>query len=110
MHRQEQSAASPLCTRAVGASELDILVTHLAIDGASDYNLIGRLVVHDGLVRFQTPHHGHVECVSRVLLHGSWPERRVVVVTSCAQTAYSCILTLLCRATVTVVSSEGLCV
>jgi len=81
MHRREPSAASPLCTRAVVASETDFLVTHLAIERAGDYDLIGRPVVHDGLVRLQTPHHGHVECVSRVLLHGSWPERRAAGVT-----------------------------
>jgi len=73
MHRREPSAASPLCTRAVAASEPDVLVTLLAIECASD-DLIGLPVVHDGLVRLQAPRHGHVECVSRVLLHGSQPE------------------------------------
>jgi len=73
-HRWEPSAASPLCTRAVAASELDVLVTHLAIERAGNYDLIGRLVVHDGLVLLQASRHGHVECVSRVLLHYSWPE------------------------------------
>jgi len=79
--RQEPSAASPLCMRAVVPSESAVLVTHLAIERANNYNLIGRPVVHDGLVRLQVPHHGHVECVSRVLLHGSQPERRASGVT-----------------------------
>jgi len=38
MHRREPSPAVPLCTRAVAASEPDVLVTHLAIERASDYN------------------------------------------------------------------------
>jgi len=79
MHRREPSAASPLCTRAVAASEPDVLVTLLAIERAGD--LIGRPVVHDGLVRLQAPRHGHVDCVSRVLLHGSRPEPRATGVT-----------------------------
>ena len=77
----KQSTASPLCTRAVVASEPDVLVTLLAIERAGDYDLIGHPVVHDGLVRLQTPRHGHVECVSRVLLHGSRPELRATGVT-----------------------------
>jgi len=81
MHRREPSAASPVCTRAVAASEPDVLVTHLAIERAGDYDLIGRPVVHDGLVRLQAPCHGHVQCVSRVLLHGSRPERRAAGLT-----------------------------
>jgi len=81
MHRREPSAQSPLCTRAVAVSEPDVLVTHLAIERASDYNLIGRPVVHNSLVRLQAPRHGHVECVSRVLLHGSQPEPRATGVT-----------------------------
>jgi len=76
IHRWEPSAASPLCTRAVATSEPDVLVTHLAIERAGDYDLISRPVVHDGLVRLQAPRHGHVECVSRVLLYGSRPEPR----------------------------------
>jgi len=76
MHRRYPSAASSLCTRAVVPSEPDVLVTHLAIERASDYDLIGRPVVHDGLVQLQAPRHGHVECVSRALLHGSRPERQ----------------------------------
>jgi len=40
MHRREPSAASPVCTRAVTASEPDVLVTHLAIERAGDYDLI----------------------------------------------------------------------
>jgi len=63
MHRQP-SAAWPVCTRAVAASEPDVLVTHLTIERAGDYDLIGRPVVHDGLVWLQAPHHGHVDCVS----------------------------------------------
>jgi len=81
MHRREPSAASPLCTRAVAASEPDVLVTLLAIERAGNYNLIGLSVVHDGLVRLQAPRHGHVECVSCVLLHGSRPEARATGVT-----------------------------
>jgi len=77
MHRREPAAALPLCTREVAPSEPDVLVTHLAIERAGDYDLIGRPLVHDGLV-LQAPRHGHVECVSRVLLHGSRPERRAV--------------------------------
>jgi len=38
-------------------------------------------VVHNSLVRLQAPRHGHVECVSRVLLHGSRPEHRAACVT-----------------------------
>jgi len=37
MHRREPSAASPICTRAVDASEPDVLVTHLAIERAGNY-------------------------------------------------------------------------
>jgi len=81
MHRREPAVASPLCTRAVVASEPDVLVTLLAIERAGDYDLIGLPVVHDGLVRFQAPRHGHVECVSSVLLHGSRPEPRATGVT-----------------------------
>ena len=44
------------------------------MERAGNYDLIGRLVVHDGLVLIQASRHGHVECVSRVLLHYSWPE------------------------------------
>jgi len=67
MHRREPSAASPICTRAVAVSEPNVLVTHLAIERAGDYDLIGRPVVHDGLVRLQAPRHGRVECISRSL-------------------------------------------
>ena len=85
----------------------------LAIEGAGDYDLIGRPVMHDCLARLQAPCHGHVECVSRVLLHGARPERRAAGVTRLgkdlyAVTAYSCISILRCRATA--VSSERLCV
>jgi len=72
--RREPSATLSLCTHAVVAPEPEVLVTHLAIERASDYDLIGRPVVHDGLVRLQAPRHGHVECVSRVLLHCFQPE------------------------------------
>jgi len=65
----------------VATSEPDVLVTHLAIERASDYDLVGCPVVHDGLVRLQTPRHGHVECVSRVLLHCSRPEPQTTGVT-----------------------------
>jgi len=102
----EPSAASPLCTRAVAASEPDVLVIHLAIERAGDYDLIDRPVVQDGLVRLQAPRHGHVECVSHVLLHGSRPERRADGVTRLG--IDSCISTLRCRDTVTAVSSERL--
>jgi len=81
MYRWEPSAASPLCTRTVTVSEPDVLVTHLAIERAGDYDLIGCPVVHDGLVRLQTHSHGHVECVSRVLFHGSRPEPGATLVT-----------------------------
>ena len=37
MYRREPSAASPICTRAVDASEPDVLVTHLAIERAGNY-------------------------------------------------------------------------
>jgi len=80
MHRQP-SAALPVCTRAVAASEPNVLVSHLATERADDYDLIGRSVVHDGLVLLQAAHHGHVECVSRVVLHGSRPERQAAGVT-----------------------------
>ena len=79
IHRRE-SSSSPLFTRAVAVSELDVFLTRLAIERAGDY-LICRPVVHDGLARLQAPRHGHVECVSRVLLHGSRPERRADGVT-----------------------------
>jgi len=80
-YRKEPSAASPLCMRAVGTSEPDVLVTHLAVERAGDYDLFGRPVVHNGLVRPQAPRHGHVECVPHVLFHGSQSERRVTGVT-----------------------------
>ena len=60
-HRQELSATSLVCTRAVAASEPDVLVTHLAIERTGDYDLIGCPVVHDGLVQLQAPRHGPVE-------------------------------------------------
>jgi len=81
MHRRKPSAASPVSTRAVAAPEPDVLVTHLAIERAGVYDLISHPVVHDGQVRLQAPRHGHIECVSRVLLHGSRPERTAAGVT-----------------------------
>jgi len=51
------------------------------IECASDYDIISRPVVHDSLVQLQAPHHGHVVCVSLVLLHCSRPERQVAGVT-----------------------------
>ena len=49
MHRQP-SAALPVCTRAVAASEPDVLVSHLAIERADDYDLItAMLSVHPAL-------------------------------------------------------------
>jgi len=60
------AAAVTLCTRAVGVSEPDVLVTHLAIERAGDYDLIGRPVVHYCMVRLQAPCYGHVKCVSHV--------------------------------------------
>jgi len=107
-HRREPSAVSPLCTRTATASEPDVLITHLAIERACDYDLIGRPVVHDGLVRLQAPRHGHVECVSHVLLHVSPHEPRATGVTRLGPVLgiHSCISTLRCRATA--VSSERL--
>jgi len=61
--------------------EPDVLITHLAIERAGDYELIGRPVVHNGLVQLQVPRHGHVESVSRVLLHSSRPEPQATGVT-----------------------------
>ena len=81
MHRRQPSAALPLSTRAVAASEPDVLVTHLAIRRAGDYDLICRPVVHDGLVRFQASRHDRVQCVPHVLSHDARPERRAVGVT-----------------------------
>jgi len=76
--KREPSAASPLCTRAVAASEPDVLVTHLDIERASDYNLTGPWCT---TAWRQAPRHGHVECVSHDLLHGSQSEPRATGVT-----------------------------
>jgi len=81
IHRRELSAASTLCTRAVAASEPDVLLKRLAIERAGNDNLIGFPVVYDGLARLQAPCHGHVERVSRVLLQGAWAERQAAGVT-----------------------------
>jgi len=51
MYRRQPSAALPLSTRAVAASDPDVLVTHLAIPCAGDCDRISRPVVHDGLER-----------------------------------------------------------
>ena len=107
MHRREPSAALTICSRAVAASEPDVLVTHLAIERAGDYDLISCPVVHDGLVRLQAPCHGHVECVFRVLLHVSL-SAELLVSQGWAPTACYCTSTLHCRTTT--VSSERLCV
>jgi len=79
MHRLQPSAALP----AVAASDLDVLVTHLAIQRAGDCDLICQSVVHDCLVRFQASESRHdcVQCEPHVLLHDARPERRAVGVT-----------------------------
>ena len=97
MHRREPSATSPLCTRVVAASEPDVLVTHLAIERASGYDLIGRPVVHDSLGWLQAPHHSHVYPAFPCMVLGLNPE--LLVSQGSAPTAYSCISTLRCRAT-----------
>jgi len=61
MHRRQPSAALPLSTRAVTSPEPDVLVAHLAIRLAGDYDLIGRPVVHDGLARFLSSRHDRVQ-------------------------------------------------
>ena len=81
MHRRQPSAALPLYTRAVTSPEPDVLVAHLAIRRAGDYDLIGRPVVHDGLARFLSSRHDRVQCVPHVLSHDARPERRAVGVT-----------------------------
>jgi len=81
MYRRQPSAALPLSTRAVVASEPDVLVTHLAIRRAGDYDSIRRPVVHDGLERFHTSRRGRAQCMPHVLLHEARPERRAVGVT-----------------------------
>jgi len=72
MHRRQPSAALPLYTRAVTSPEPDVLVAHLAIRLAGDYDLIGRPVVHDGLARFLSSRHDRVQCVPHVLLFLLW--------------------------------------
>jgi len=82
MHRQQPSAALLLSTRAVTAPQPDVLVTHLAIRRAGEYDLIGRPVVHDdGLVRFLASCYDCVQCVPHVLSHDARLERRAVGVT-----------------------------
>jgi len=53
MSRWHPSTVLPLSTRAVAASDPDVLVTHLAIPRAGGYDRIGRTVVYDDLERFQ---------------------------------------------------------
>ena len=74
MHRQP-SAAWPVCTRAVAASEPDVLVKHLAIERAGDYDLIATRPSRGARRPGAAPGSPscHVECESRVLLHGSRP-------------------------------------
>ena len=79
MYRRQPSAALPLSTRAVAASESDVLVTHLAIRRAG-YDRIGRPVVHDGL-EFHASRHGRAQCMPHVLPHEARPERHAVSVT-----------------------------
>ena len=67
--------------RAVAASEPDVLVTHLAIPRAGDYDRNDRSVVYDGLERFHTSRHGRAQCIPLVLPHEVRPERRTVGVT-----------------------------
>jgi len=81
MHRRQPSAALPLSTRAVTAPEPDVLVTHLAIRRAGDYDVIGRPVMHDGLARFLVSRHDRVQRVPHVLSHDARPERHAVGVT-----------------------------
>jgi len=71
----------PLSTRAVTTPEPDVLVTHLVIRRAGDYDLIGRPVVYDGLARFLVSRHDRVQRVSHVLSHDTRPERHTVGVT-----------------------------
>ena len=68
--RRELPVVLSLCTRAVVASAPDVLVTHLDIERAM---ITTSLTV--------PPHHDHVECVSRVLLHRSQLEPRDTGVT-----------------------------
>jgi len=50
MHSRQPPAVLPLSTREVTAPKPDVLVTHLAIQRAGDYDLIGRPVVRPGAV------------------------------------------------------------
>jgi len=96
MYRWQPSAALPLSTRAVAATEPDVLVTHLAIPRADDYDRIGRLVVHDGLEWFHASRHGQAQCMPQVLSHEARPERRAVGFTRLDPMASSCISILRC--------------
>ena len=60
INRREPAAVSPLCMHVVVPSELDVLVTHLPIERAGDYDIIDRPVVHYGLVRLQAVCHDNV--------------------------------------------------
>jgi len=81
MRRRQPSSALPLSTRAVTSPYPDVLVTHLAIRHAGDYDLIGRPVVYYGLARFLVSRHDRVQRVPHVLFHDARPERRTVGVT-----------------------------
>jgi len=81
MYRWQPLAALPLSTRAVVASEPNVLVTHLAIRRAGDCDCIGLPVVHDSLERFHASRHGRAQCMPHVLPHEAWLERRAVSVT-----------------------------
>ena len=78
MYRRQPLAALPLSTRAVAASEPDVLVTHLAIQSAGDYDCIGRPVVHDGLELSHASRHDRAQCMPHVLSHETQQERRAV--------------------------------
>jgi len=93
MHRQP-SAALPVCTRAVAASEPNVLVSHLATERADDYDLIGRSVVHDSLVLLQAAHHGHVSVYPALSCTVLGLSARQLVSQGWDPKAYSCISTL----------------
>jgi len=81
MYRRQPSAALPLSTRAVAASELDVLVTHLGIQRACEYDRIGRPVVHESLERLHASRHDRAQCMPHFLSHEALLERRAVGVT-----------------------------
>ena len=96
MYRRQLSAALPLSTRAVAASEPDVLVTHLAIRCAGDYDRIGRPVVHDGLEFHASRMAEPSACptFSRMKLG-----RSAVLLVSPGWALIACISILRCRAT-----------